>query len=98
MDNVKNTNVGVFEGITEITPEERRCLERALLTYAYDQIGTFNQAVNEEVLYLVTFGGRWILYGRPDEEDVDKPLMYGVLVLEDLLRLGFKLEGLLYDG
>lgn len=92
----KYLNVDVFENVGFLSVSQKLRLERILFDVARDLVQEFNQAIHEEVLYLVTFAGCWVLYGRPTEEHIDQALLYGIHDVDDLVRLISRLEGIMY--
>ena len=70
--------------------EERA--RRLLLDRARELIRLFNREVGMDALYLLSCATMWVLYGRTDEEDADKRLLYGARELSELLRLVARLE------
>lgn len=97
MDKVKNGNVDVFEEIDRLSRAGRSFLERVLYSQAEVLVSEFNRAVGSEALYLASFVGSWILYGRPTQEDVDKSLLHGRIDVDDLAKLVDRLERCIYD-
>lgn len=67
-------------------------LESELWRQAQALVDVFNDTVGEDVLYLMECAGTWVLYGRPDEEAVDKRLLWGFRNADELTRLVLRLE------
>ena len=94
----KNSNVDVFESDMVMTVLEKARFERYLLKWAHELVRKINMTIRAEVLYLVSFAGMWVLYGRPTEQDVDRALLYGIDQTDDLVKLISRLEGFLYEN
>ncbi len=78
--------------VKSITADKNRRLARLLMVRARELVAHVNRVAGEALLYLSECAGMWMLFGRPDEESVDKLLMHGFTDAEDLARLIEKLE------
>ncbi len=78
--------------VKSITADENRRLARVLMVRARELVGYINRVAGEALLYLSECAGMWMLFGRPDEESVDKLLLHGFNDAEDLARLVMRLE------
>ena len=67
-------------------------VEKQLWEQARALVDVFNDTVGDDVLYLMECAGTWVLYGRPDEEAVDKRLLWGFRNVDELTRLVLRLE------
>lgn len=97
-DEKKSVNVDAFGPTSVMTVLEKARFERYLLKWAHELVRKINFTVRAEVLYLVSFAGMWVLYGRPTEQDVDRALLYGIEQTDDLVKLISRLEGFLYEN
>lgn len=83
---------GSILDVKSITADENRRLARFLMVRARELVAHVNRVAGEALLYLSECAGMWMLFGRPDEEAVDKLLLHGFTDAEDLARLIEKLE------
>ena len=78
--------------VRNLTADENRHLARVLMVRARELVAHVNRVAGEALLYLSECAGMWMLFGRPDEESVDKLLLHGFTDAEDLARLVMRLE------
>ena len=83
---------GSILDVKSITAGENRHLARLLMARARELVAHVNRVSGEALLYLSECAGMWMLFGRPDEEAVDKLLLHGFTDAEDLARLVVRLE------